>query len=61
LSWNMLHATFLWLILLVLLIVAAVLENIKEELCIMIKEHILETKLLRKETVMLKECMKRKR
>ena len=61
LSWGLLHAIFLWLILLVLLIVAAILENVKEELGVMIKEHILETKLLRQEAVMLKECVKRKR
>lgn len=61
LSWNMLQGTFLWLILLVLLILAAILENIKEELAVMIKEHIIETKLLRQETILLKDCIKRKR
>lgn len=61
LSWNLLQGIFLWLILLVLLILAAILENIKEEGMIVIKEHILETKLLRQETSMLKECIKRKR
>lgn len=61
LSWNMFFGTFLWLILLVMLILAAILENVKEELGVMIKEHIIETKLLRQETVMLKECVRRKR
>lgn len=61
LSWGLLQGIFLWLILLLLLIIAAIMENVKEELTIVIKEHILETKLLRQETSMLKECIKRKR
>jgi len=38
---------FLWLILIVILILAATMEDVKEELAIVIKEHIEETKLLR--------------
>ncbi len=60
-SWGLLQGVFLWLILIVLIIIAAILENVKEELAVMIKEHIAETKLLRQETVLLKECIKRKR
>lgn len=60
-SWGLLHGVFLWLILIVIIIIAALLENVKEELSIVIKEHIAETKLLRQETMMLKDCIKRKR
>ncbi len=61
LSWNLLQVIFLWLILLVLLILAAILENVKEELLIITREHITETKLIREETQALKDCIKRKR
>jgi uncharacterized membrane protein len=61
LSWNLLQGIFLWLILLVLLILAAIMENVKEELCIIIREHIVETKLLREDTSMLRDVVKRKR
>ncbi len=60
-SWGLLQGILLWLILIALIIIAAILENVKEELAIVIKEHIAETKLLRQETSLLKECVKRKR
>ena len=60
-SWGLLQGIFLWLILIVIVIIAAILENVKEELAVVIKEHIAETKLLRQETTLLKECIKRKR
>ncbi len=60
-SWGLLQGVFLWLILIVIIIIAAILENVKEELSVVIKEHIAETKLLRQETVLLKDCIKRKR
>lgn len=60
-SWGLLQGIFLWLILIVIVIIAAILENVKEELAVVIKEHIAETKLLRQETVLLKDCIKRKR
>ncbi|MEK6867307.1 MAG: hypothetical protein AABX98_00650 [Nanoarchaeota archaeon] len=60
-SWELLQGIFLWLILIVIVIIAAILENVKEELAVVIKEHIAETKLLRQETALLKDCIKRKR
>ena len=60
-SWGLLQGIFLWLILIVIVIIAAILENVKEELAVVIKEHITETKLLRQETTLLKDCIKRKR
>ncbi len=60
-SWGLLQGVFLWLILIVMIIIAALLENVKEEISVIIKEHIAETKLLRQETVLLKDCIKRKR
>lgn len=60
-SATLLQSTFLWLILIVMLILASLLENVKEELAIIIREHITETKLLRQETILVKECIKRKR
>ena len=61
LSWGLLQGIFLWLIVLVLLIVAAIVENVKEELAVIIKELLSEIKLMRNETTLLKECIKRKR
>jgi cytochrome c oxidase subunit IV len=61
LTWGLLQGIFLWLILLVLLIIAAIMENVKEELCIIICEHIEETKLLRDEARTLKDVVKRKK
>jgi surface polysaccharide O-acyltransferase-like enzyme len=61
LSWGLLQGIFLWLLLLVLLILAAIVENVKEELGVIIKELLAEIKLMRKETSLLKECIKRKR
>ena len=60
-STALLQSTFLWLILIIAIILASLLENVKEELAIIIKEHIAETKLLRQETILLRECIKRKR
>jgi hypothetical protein len=47
LSWNMLQTMFLWLILAVMLIQLAVSENMKEELKLIIQEHIQEIKLMK--------------
>jgi len=47
LSWELFTSVFLWLILIVILILAATMEDVKEELAIVIKEHIKETKLLK--------------
>ena len=48
-SWSMLQTMFLWLLLAVMLIMLAVNENIKEELRLVIEEHLQEIKLLRED------------
>tara|TARA_Y100000310_G_scaffold326003_1_gene390314 strand:+ start:719 stop:991 length:273 start_codon:yes stop_codon:yes gene_type:complete len=47
LSWNALQTTFLWLILIVMIILAAVNENMKEELKMVINNQVKEMQLLR--------------
>jgi hypothetical protein len=47
LSWNALQVTFLWLILIVMIILAAVNENMKEELKMVINNQVKEMQLLR--------------
>ena len=47
LSWDALQTTFLWLLLVVMIILAAVNENMKEELKIVINNQVKEMKLLR--------------
>jgi hypothetical protein len=47
LTWELYQTVFLWLLLIVMLILAATMEDVKEELAIVIKEHIEETRLLR--------------
>ena len=49
LSWQFLMSTFLWLIMILIIILTDSNESIKEELSIIIKEHIEETKLLKEE------------
>ena len=46
-SWNFLQATFLWLLMILMVILAAVNENMKEELKLVIENQIEEIKLLR--------------
>jgi hypothetical protein len=46
-TWDLFQTVFLWLLLIVILILAATMEDVKEELAIVIKEHIEETKILR--------------
>ena len=48
-SWELLQTTFLWLMMILLLILAAVNENMKEELKIIILQQHDEIKLLRKD------------
>lgn len=48
-SWDALQATFLWLILVVMVILAAVNENMKEELKMVIVNQVREIKLLRED------------
>jgi len=58
-SWDLLGAVFLWLILIVILILAATMEDVKEELAIVIREHIEETKIMREDTRLLKQINNR--
>jgi hypothetical protein len=46
-TWDLYQTVFLWLLLIVMLILAATMEDVKEELAIVIREHIEETKILR--------------
>jgi len=46
-SWDFLQTTFMWLIMILLIILAAVNENMKEELRTVIENQIEEMKLLR--------------
>jgi len=48
-TWNLLYAVLLWLILIVLFIIAAINEDMKEELGIIIRDQHEEIKLLRKD------------
>ncbi|MFW5747077.1 MAG: hypothetical protein ACOCWQ_06025, partial [Nanoarchaeota archaeon] len=43
---DMLSAVFLWLLLIFMMIVAAIVENQREELGIIVSEHIKEAKIL---------------
>ncbi len=58
LSWQALIALFLWLLLIFLIILTDSSESIKEELAIIIKEHVTETKLLREEVKLLRADLK---
>ncbi len=58
LSWQALIALFLWLVLIFLIILTDSSESIKEELAIIIREHVEETKLLREEVKLLREDLK---
>ena len=46
LTWSFIKALFLWLIIIILMILVAVIENVKEELKIVIQKHSQEIRLL---------------
>jgi len=46
-SWDLLQTTFLWLLMILMVILAAVNENMKEELKVVIENQVEEIKLLR--------------
>jgi surface polysaccharide O-acyltransferase-like enzyme len=48
-SWGLLQTTFLWILIILVVILAAVNENMKEELKIVIQNQAEELKLLRKD------------
>jgi len=54
-SWQLVTAIFLWLLLVFMVVLTASNEGIKEELSINIKEHTEETKLIKEEISLLKE------
>lgn len=60
-SWSFITAVFLWLLLLFIIILTDSNESIKEELSTIIKEHIEETKLLKKEVALLRNVMGKKK
>ena len=47
LSWALLQTTFLWLLMILLVILAAVNENMKEELKVVIQNQVEEIRILR--------------
>ena len=53
LSWSFVIAVFLWLLLIFVIILTDSNENIKEELGVIIKEGVIETKLLKEEVMLL--------
>ncbi len=61
LNWNFITAVFLWLLLIFIIILTDSSESIKEELGIIIKEHITETKLLKEEVRLLGKRLVKKR
>ena len=48
-SWEALQTIFLWLILIVLIVMTAVNENMREEIALIIRNQLDELKLLRKD------------
>jgi len=52
-SWQLLMSVFLWFLLIFIIILTASNEGIKEELSIIIKQHIEETKLIKEEIKLL--------
>jgi multisubunit Na+/H+ antiporter MnhF subunit len=55
LSWDLFQTVFVWLVLIVLLVLAATMEDVKEELAIVINEQTEETRLLKQETSLMKQ------
>lgn len=47
LTWDLFQTVFLWLMLIVVFILAATMEDVKEELAIILKEQVAETKILK--------------
>ena len=58
LTWEFLTAVFLWLLLIFVVILTDSNESIKEELSVIIKEHIEETKLLKEEIKLITKGLK---
>lgn len=60
-NWPFVTSVFLWLLLIFVVILTDSNESIKEELGTIIKEHIEETRLLKKEVVLLRNVMNKKK
>jgi len=60
-SYEFLMVIFLWLLLIFIVILTASNESIKEELAVIIKEHIDETRLLRQEFKVLNKNLSKKK
>jgi hypothetical protein len=61
LSWPFLIASFLWMLLIFVIILTDSNESIKEELGLIIKEHIKVTELLKEEVVLLNSNLTKKK
>lgn len=61
LTWQFITAVFLWVLLIFIIILTDSNESIKEELGTIIKEHIDETRLLKKEIQILQGTLKKKK
>lgn len=61
LSWSFITTVFLWFILIFIIILTDSNESIKEELGVIIKEHIEETKLLREEVKLFHKALNNKK
>ncbi len=57
-TWSFITAVFMWVLLIFIIILTDSNESIKDELSTIIREHIEETKLLKKEVIYLKDAMK---
>lgn len=60
-GWDLLIAVFLWLILIIAIVIAALLEDVKQELAIVIDEHAQETKLMGEEVKLLRNVLYKKK
>lgn len=60
LSWDFLTAIFVWLLLIFVVILTDSNESIKEELSVIMKEHIEETKLLKEEVKLMTLAISKK-
>ena len=61
LSWQFIVSVFLWLMLIFIVILTDSNESIKEELGLIMKEHVKETKLLKNELILLNKVLTKNR
>ena len=60
-NWSFITAVFLWLLLIFVVILTDTNESIKEELSTVMREHIEETKLLKREVELMRLAFDKKR